>query len=98
MSVARSSPWGTFSSSTRIVMMMASTPSLNASSRDLLIGVPRSALQAREGEAPAMPELDRHVDPGHRKGFEIARRLELAAIRRVEADQHCQRDNPGSCL
>jgi hypothetical protein len=34
---ARSWPCGTFSSSTMIVMMMASTPSLNASSRDVLM-------------------------------------------------------------
>ena len=33
-----SAPCGTFISSTMIVMMMAMTPSLNASSRPLLIG------------------------------------------------------------
>ena len=50
-STLRSSPCGTFSSSTMMVMMMASTPSLNASS--LVVGIDHCPLCAAPEAAAA---------------------------------------------
>ena len=49
-----------------------------------------SALLSGKGKAAAVPEQDRHEDPGHGERLEIAGRFQITQVHRIEADQRVE--------